>query len=381
MSELARIVASAEAAQSRGARSALATIVSVEGSSFRRPGARLWLGDSERIGSISAGCLEHDLAERALTLLARRRPELVRYDTASETDVLWGTASGCGGRLEILLEPVTGELIADLSWIVAETAQRRAAGLVTIWDGERPRRIRIDRNSREESADPLERGAKREGMLALERGRNRFGRPAAPRGPHHTTGDVPAGGDLLLLAEAHLPPIALTLFGSGDDAYATARLAESLGWEVVLVDRSAAADPTAGVRIRTGDPEPGKLPVDERAAIVLMTHNFHRDAEILERCGRRCGGYLGVLGPARRTLELLRHAGIDPAELPTLHAPPGLDLGGETPDEIALSLVAEIQARFAGRSGGMLRAHARPIHDSAEVLGTLTELEPERSPR
>jgi xanthine dehydrogenase accessory factor len=107
----------------------------------------------------------------------------------------------------------------------------------------------------------------------------------------------------------------------------------------------------------------GHVLYDARAAVLLMTHNFHRDAELLAKIVRTGIGYVGVLGPRRRTERLLVEAGMPAGDPSALHAPPGLDVGGETPEEIALSLLAEVQGHFAGRAGGKLRDRAAPIHD------------------
>ncbi len=316
MNELDRIVAAARASVGTGAPSALATILATEGSSFRRAGTRLWIGSDRRIGALSGGCLESDLAERARPVLATGRAVLVPYDSAADGDVLWGTASGCGGLLQILLEPLTPDLLADLEWIQRELAHRRTAVLATRWDGERAFRSRFASGAA--LPEPVDRS--------------------------------------LTLIETHLPPVALTIFGSGEDAGAVARLGGELGWRVLHL----ATTPDGDAALKEG-----AVLVDPRAAVLLMTHNFHRDAELLERFAASSAGYIGVLGPKRRTVELLARAGMPPRSLAALHAPPGLDIGGETPEEIALSVTAEIQAHFAGRSGGKLRERSAPIHDRA----------------
>lgn len=313
MNELDRIVEAARGSVDSDVPSALATILATAGSSFRRAGTRLWIGDGRRVGAISGGCLESDLAERSRAVLASGRPIVVPYDSAADGDVLWGSASGCGGLLQILLEPVTLALVADLEWVLGELGSRRAARLVTLWDGVRAHRVRGDARS---LPDP------------------------SP----------------LVLDERHLPPVALTIFGPGDDARTTARLAHDLGWKVLHLPSTPAGDAALGS---------GEVLADDRAAVLLMTHNFHRDADLLARIGALPFAYIGVLGPRRRTLELLAREGMPPESLAALHAPPGLDIGGETPEEIALSVVAEIQAHFAGRAGGKLRERSAPIHDRA----------------
>lgn len=327
----------------------LATVLAVQGSSFRRPGARLWIGARDRAGSVSAGCLEDDLAERAARLRTSGRSTLVSYDTATEDDVLWGTASGCGGRLDILLEPLTEEIVGHLAWMADESRRRRRCVLVTQWNGERAERHRVPESiaATEAIADGLA-GVAEE---TLRSGRNK----------------VLTDESRITLIEAAIPNVALTIVGGGDDAAALARHAALQGWDVCVVDRGRRLEQITGAVVTAEELEAIDLPFDERSAVVLMTHNFHRDAEILAHLKGRTLGYLGVLGPKRRTTELLCQIGLASASLAALHAPPGLDLGGETPDEIALSIVAEIQAVFAGRRGGMLRELNGPIHDRVDA--------------
>ncbi|HEU5161626.1 MAG TPA: XdhC family protein [Thermoanaerobaculia bacterium] len=349
MNELDRIVSAARASIAAGEPSALATILGTRGSSFRRAGTRLWIGAEQRVGAISGGCLESDLAERAKEVTRFSRPALISYDSSADGDVLWGMASGCGGILQILLEPLTPSLLRDLEWIQEELEERRTAVLLTAWDGERAARFRG-------------------GSSGIDQAQNALAERALSSGKSITASDASGG---LTLAEAHIPPVALTVFGSGADARATSRLAGVLGWRVLLL---ASAPETEEALAKKS------VLTDERSAALLMTHNFHRDAELLGTLGRTTTGYIGVLGPRRRTLDLLAMDGMPAAAARALHSPPGLDIGGETPDEIALSLLAEIQAHFAGRSGGKLRERSTPIHDREESVELPRHLVAEREP-
>jgi xanthine/CO dehydrogenase XdhC/CoxF family maturation factor len=343
MNELERILSAAHGSISSGEPSAVATILATEGSSFRRAGTRLWLGAGQRVGAVSGGCLESDLAERAGSVIRSARPLVIAYDSSADGDVLWGIASGCGGVLQILLEPLTPALLGDLAWLQDELEERRTAVLVTRWDGSRATRQRF-------AAAPAQQ-ATPETLLAAR----------AFRVGRTVTASEAAS---LLLAEAHFPPVALTVFGSGADARAVSRLAPSLGWKSVLLSDPPSADQALAK---------GEVLTDARSAVLLMTHNFHRDANLLARIGGTAAGYIGILGPRRRTLDLLGGEGMPAREMPALHTPPGLDIGGETPEEIALSLLAEIQAHFAGRQGGKLRERLTPIHDRESSI----EIEPQ----
>lgn len=343
MHELTEILQAAAASPQP---SALATILHVRGSSFRRAGARLWLGVASRVGSVSAGCLEHDLAERSRAVIESGQPALVSYDTSSEDDILWGTSSGCGGRLEILLEPWTTELESVLSLAEKSLSSRESCVIVHEWEDGQIRRAFFPREKKMACASELRSVA----LEALEAGRSAMA-------------VTDAGG--VRLIEVLAPPIALTLFGAGEDARRVAALGASLGWSVAMVHRSFAERPPSIEGVRSFPMLAGGHPADSRSAVVIMNHDYYHDAEILKAAVAWPAGYLGIVGPARRTTDLLKTAGLSGSELGRLHSPAGLDLGGETPAEIALSIVSEIQARLNGHRGGPLKESSAPIHRPA----------------
>ena len=343
MNELTEIL---EAAAASARPSALATIIHARGSSFRRPGARLWLGAEKRIGSVSAGCLEHDLAERSRDVIESGRPSLISYDTSSDDDVLWGTASGCGGRLEILLEPWTEELRSMLSLAESTLSSRDGCAIVHEWDGREVRRAFFRHEQKLSCGSALRSTA----LEALSSGRS-------------VMTVIETGGYRLI--EVMAPPIALTIIGSGEDARRSAALAASLGWSVVMVHRSFAEKTPSLEGVRFLAALKADHPSDQRSAVVIMSHDYYYDAEILEAAATWPAGYLGIVGPIRRTNDLLRTARLPDQALERIHAPAGLDLGGETPGEIAISIVSEIQAVLNGHGGGPLRESGGPIHRPA----------------
>lgn len=317
-----------------GSPAVLATLVSVEGSSYRKPGARmLWFPDGMRTGSISGGCLEEDLIERARRVLESGRAETVLYDTTAENDLVWGTSTGCDGRVRVLLERLPAA---------------------------RPRWCRILLANRE---------ARRDTALAVVHGEA----PGLAPGTYLAT-DLPAGTDGAPVFYDNVPPpFPLVIFGAGDDAQPLVRLAAELGWHVTVVDSRPAyatperfpcaaalfAAPLAGA-VESAQPGP-------RTPVVLMTHRYRDDAMLLRSLLPQPLAYLGLLGPRRRTQRLL--AEIEAGGLVVtdemrarLHAPVGLDLGGTTPETVALAILAEIQARFAGRQASFLRDRPGPIH-------------------
>jgi xanthine/CO dehydrogenase XdhC/CoxF family maturation factor len=311
---------------------ALATLVEVEGSSYRRPGARLLLlPDGYRVGSISGGCLEEDVMERARRVLATGRPEMAAYDTTAENDLVWGVGLGCQGLVKIFIEklPATRPLWVDV--LGANLASRRDTD------------------------------------LAVE-----FGGPS-PAGTHLAAGSPPtAPGNAIFLETLQAPP-ALIVFGAGDDAGALLRLATQLGWHLTVADAraayaTAARFPEANAIVVAPAAElADRLEFDERSFVVVMTHRFADDLYLLRALLPHPLAYLGLLGPRKRTDRLLARLNAEgftpePAMLAKLHAPVGLDLGGDTPETVALAIVAEIQARLARRTPGFLRERRGPIH-------------------
>ena len=306
----------------------LATLVSVEGSSYRRPGARLLLtAAGERIGSISGGCLEEDVLVRAQAVAASGKPELVVYDTSSENDLVWGVGLGCHGVVQVLLE----KLPAQPAW---------ATTLMVNLTGRRPTRL----------------GVAWRGTGALG---TRLGSITSE--------------DRGIFLEDICPPVSLLVFGAGDDARPLVRLAHELGWEITVADprlafateeRFPEADrvicAAADKLVAQVRPEPGAL-------AVVMTHHYVHDAPILQALLPLPLAYIGLLGPKKRAERILTDlkaggATINREQFERLHAPVGLDLGAETPEEVALSILAEMQATRATRDARPLRDRKGPIH-------------------
>jgi xanthine/CO dehydrogenase XdhC/CoxF family maturation factor len=316
--------------------SVLATLATVEGSSYRRPGARLlMMAGGVRIGSISGGCLEEDVMARASHVLATGRAETVVYDTTSENDLVWGVGLGCHGVVRVVIE----KLPPQPAWAVmlAENfAARRATALAVV-------------HQAEDAA-----------LLGTRSGAD-FAASSA-------TG--PSGVFFNTIA----PPTALAIFGAGDDAQPLARLAHELGWRVAVADPRAAFAtakrfPTADALVVGPAAELAEhVALDSDTMAVVMTHHYVHDVPLLRALLPRPLAYLGLLGPKKRADKILADlAGegvvVTPAQRSRLHAPVGLDLGADSPEQVALAIVAEMQASLSGRDGRPLRQRTRPIHE------------------
>lgn len=340
---------------------ALATLTQTSGSTFRRPGARMLVcGDGTVVRGLSGGCPEADIIGRAHEVIATGEARIVRYDRESGLDAL--LELGCGGELEVLIEPLTQA--RDLAFVDAAARcldARRNGVLATVYrrDGRvlapKPRRMVIDegRILVNEFGASLISGVLAD--LALERVTSR---PTVERFSH-------GGNEYEALLEALIPPYALFIVGINAAAVALARIASVLGWQVTLIDDRDDRTPPGvlpdGVRRVTATAATilDAVEPDTRSFAVVMTHNLGRDIDYLRALGTAPLGYLGSLGSRSRAKRL--HDGVGPSAT-SLHAPAGLDLGGETPEEIALAISAEILAVTTGRRAESLSQTTGPIH-------------------
>jgi xanthine dehydrogenase accessory factor len=334
MKEIQAIVGRLLAPETRD--TVLATLVSVEGSSYRRPGARLLVDtNGRRTGSISGGCLEEDVLARARRVLATGQAETVTYDTTSENDLVWGVGLGCHGVVSILLE----KLPARPDWAItlaANFAARRSTRLAVVHRADQP----ADLGTR----------------LAAT-----------------TTGTSPPAAASIFLDRVP-PPTALVIFGAGDDAQPLARLAKELGWHVTIADPRAAFATAArfpeadGFVVAPAEDLVARTQPDSDTLAVVMTHHYVHDVPLLRDLLARPLAYLGLLGPRKRAQKILADltaAGTasTPERSGQLHAPVGLDLGADTPEQVALAIIAEMHAVLNRRDARPLRERTGPIHE------------------
>ena len=372
MSDLSDILAAAERSAALNEAATLATVVRVEGSSYRLPGARMFVDAAgRRVGTISGGCLESDVARRGRVLTADRPVAVVRYDAGDDgsgDDAAWGFALGCNGSVEVMVErlapgdPLVGFLRTCL------TDRRRGAVLhVFHADGDA-------------DASPGARLAVwDDGTVAVDTaglaGRTTLATDAAATartGESATIVYDTAGGRLHVLAEAVVPPVPLVIFGGGHDAVPLVAAAKALGWHVTVCDRRpghARPDrfPLADAVVVASAAEGlAGVPLSADTVAVVMTHHYPEDHALLRHLLASPARYLGMLGPRARTDRMLADGPPpSPGQLARLHAPVGLDLGGDGSAAVAVSVAAEVLAALNGRPGGPLRDRAGPIHRPA----------------
>ena len=348
---------------------AVATVVRVAGSSYRRAGARMLFGaDGERVGMLSGGCF--DLDDRARQAMRTGRPSRHRYDTTAPADVVIGSGSGCQGVVDILVAPVDdGHRPSLRECLEPSLRQGRPAALATVIDPPATDPERAPLGARLlVTGDGPARGSLGDAGLdaAVER------RARSLLGSERVTADrYPAGrGTAQVMIEGIMPVRRLAVFGAGDDAAPLAVIGAQAGLSVTLTDhRPAYADPqrhpAAAAVLHAADAADAvrRIAPGPRTACVSVTHDYLRDAAILAALKETPAAYVGVIGPRSRAERLIAESGWEDGDPGRLYCPAGLDIGAQTPEEIALSVVAEILGVLSARTAGHLRDRAGPIHD------------------
>ncbi len=372
MKEIEDILSSFEQAKKAGRRTALATVVHVEGSSYRRPGARMLVTeDGQLTGAISGGCLEGDALRKALLAIDQQKNKLVTYDTSDEEDAKFGVQLGCNGIVHILFEPVIEGKSNPLQLLQNCIAKRQNAALITLFlinnvEAEQPGTrflyladgTVLNNLEDDKLFNPVFDEA-RETLTRLD---------------SSIKEDFPNVKGQSVFAEFLKPAVSLVIAGAGNDAIPLANMAHILGWHTTVVDgrpahATKARFPKAkNVIVAKPFEVLGNLQPDPQTVFVLMTHNYNYDLALfrellkLDECI-----YIGTLGPKKkleRMLDDLASGGIELTEeqLSKVFGPVGLDIGAENSEEIALSILAEINAVLTGKAGSSLRDKKYPIH-------------------
>jgi xanthine/CO dehydrogenase XdhC/CoxF family maturation factor len=368
--ELATILGICSARQENAL--ALATLVKTSGSTYRRPGARmLVLRNGEPVGSVSAGCLERDVVEKAQAASQKGESILVTYDTSAEEDIVFGAGLGCKGTAHILIEPLRpGSAADDFIRFAGGIFQRRQSGAAaTVFHvrGNVPVRIG-DRLMLDTDGNVT-------GQIGEQNLRAQlFGAATESLSANRTRTvqfELPGGGAEALV-EVIDAPAPLVIFGAGYDAAPLARLAREAGYHVTVADvRPAYAQvarfPEADAVVVVRPEAIAALGLNQRTAAVIMSHNYLTDCAFLKAALPLKLRYLGLMGPRARALQMLQELRLPGLEmeddlLRRIHNPVGLDIGAENPEQIALAILAEIQAVMAGRPGGSLSEKKGPIH-------------------
>jgi len=339
-----------------GRPAALAIVTRIRGSAYRRPGAKLLIEeDGSFVGGVSGGCLEEDVRQVGLQVLATGLSRRLHYETSDDDNRVWGLGLGCDGEVDIAVVPVTAEaalgtwaqvrdlLDGDLGFALSVTIEDGGCGGAVVV-GESGRLAgRLDDAAADAEVDTVAGAALRARRSGLH--------PAGPR---------------TVFTEVLLPPPNLLVCGAGDDARPLVAFAAAVGFRVIVADHRAAyltagrfPDARKLLSLRPDD-ESAELPADGPTYAVVMTHALKRDRAWLRRLSATDLPYVGVLGPRARTEKML--ADLGPRNRERIFGPVGLDLGADGPEQVALSILAEVLAVASGREPRHLRERAVSVH-------------------
>ena len=376
MKEIMDIISAFDKAQSEGKQTALATVVHVEGSSYRKEGARMLIAeDGELTGAISGGCLEGDALRKALFVMQEKKAKLVVYDTSNEDDVEVGFQLGCNGIIQVLIEPInTDEPSHPISILKEALTTRHYAMVVTVFSLNRnisqvgtclllKEDGTIIKTISDESLVNIVINDVRTGLAQKESSIKNY---------------IFQEGELTAFINLIKPQITLVIVGAGNDAMPLVKIGELLGWKVLVVDgRPNYANTkrfSSGCQVIVSKPEQifSEIDIDDQTVFVLMTHNYNYDLAMLRELIMRNVRYIGVLGSRgkmARMIDEIKNEGLEiDKEMHKIFGPVGLDVGAETPEEIALSIIAEIQTVLHGGTGQHLRQQKLPNPQSMEEI-------------
>lgn len=371
MKEISDIVKAYDTAQSEGKQTALATVVFIEGSSYRRPGARMLVTEDGKLtGAISGGCLEGDALRKALLVMIKQQPMVVTYDTTDEDDAKLGVGLGCNGVIQILIEPILPQNPDNaIELFKALLKQRQVGVIITIFS-------LVNKKAPAQGTSMLVTEEKIKISFLLNKSLNDALLTDAGevlRSQISTIKTYGTNDEYTAFIEAVEPSIALVIVGAGNDAIPLVQFANILGWHITIADgranyATAGRFPLANrVLVSKAENILSDIKADKQTAVVLLTHNYNYDLSALEALLNSGIKYIGSLGPKnklQRMLDELHEKGmeIDEAHIQNIYGPVGLDIGAETAEEIALSVIAEIKAAFSKRQGASLRCRETPIH-------------------
>jgi xanthine dehydrogenase accessory factor len=372
--EINEIITTYKQAQQKGIKTALATVVYVEGSSYRRPGARMLVEEDGRMtGAISGGCLEGDALRKALLAIHQKQNKLVTYNTLDEDDVEFGVQLGCNGIVHILFEPIDPQDENNpIALLERSQLFRRETVLVTLFSlhnfhGHQPGTcFFLDAESSYSKIDEagLKTIVQQDASSVLQSGSSFI--------KEYDQFELTAFVELLQ------PPVSLIIIGAGNDAFPLIEMTRVLGWQITVADgrpTHASAQRFPNVhQLITGKPADiiKQLVIDKWTVFLLMTHNYKYDLAMMKELLQINCSYIGTLGPKKRLermFEELKEEGITitDEQKQMIYGPIGLDIGAEAAEEIALSVLAEIKAVFADRYGGFLRNRSVSIHTRNEL--------------
>jgi xanthine/CO dehydrogenase XdhC/CoxF family maturation factor len=349
-------------------KAALVTVVSIQGSSYRRTGARMLVLDNGiYFGGISGGCLEGDALRRAQKAIFKSKPSIVTYDTSQDDGHEIGVGLGCNGIIDVLITPLNNNDKDPVYLLSVISEAREPAVLVTIIGCLETSDIFGQTILFETEEQFISLFAIKDiGVLVLKDIKQALANKNSETINYDT-----ATGTIRIFIEVIMPSLNLIIYGSNYDILPAASIGRQLGWNVTVVMNIAKANK---VLIETAtsiiDNKSNQQPViDSYTAVVLMAHDYKTDLDNLKKILPTKASYIGLLGPRKRSEKMFselpkENIGLSGYSMDRIYAPCGLDIGASNSEEIALSIAAEIRAHFAKRQGMSLKFRKGTIYNN-----------------
>ena len=370
MHELQAIIDAFEASQQKRKAVFMATIVNTFGSTYRQKGAKMLIIETgEMVGTLSGGCVENDIFQYTKQIVSK--PLLINYDATSQEDLIWGFGLGCNGTVQILLEKLDQlNNLSPLNLITQCLKNKKHGAIATIFSVEG--RVNLKIGSRfilypddTTYTDIQDRELKK--AIASDTIAAKNTRQSTVNKYQLSSGSVEVFIDVIQ------PPTSLIIFGAGRDVLPIVKLAKVIGWQVTVVDcraqektyqRFALADK---IILTRRDIINQQISVDENTVAVVMTHNYFDDRDIIKFLLPTSISYLGVMGSKNRIAKIIEELNPTKTQLEKLYSPIGLNIGADTPAEIASAIVTEIQAVLTKRNAGFLRSCSQSLHQRYDI--------------
>ncbi|MDJ0635636.1 MAG: XdhC family protein [Xenococcaceae cyanobacterium MO_188.B29] len=370
MHELQAIINAFETSQQKGETTFLATIVNTVGSTYRQKGAKMLITETgEMVGTLSGGCVENDIWQ--YTKKIEKEPLLISYDATSEEDLIWGFGLGCNGAVQILLEKLDQlNYLSPLNLIAQCLKNQKQGAIATIFSVEGKIDLKIGSrfiiypdNTNYDNIQEQE----LKNAIAADTIKAKNIRQST------VTKYQLSSGSVEVFIEVIQPPTSLIIFGAGRDALPVVELAKAIGWQVTVVDCRAQEKThqrfaiTDKIILTRRDIISQQISVDENTVAVVMTHNYFDDRDIIKFLLPTKIPYLGVMGSKNRITKIIEELNPNKTLLEKLYSPIGLDIGADTPAEIASAIVTEIQAVLTKRNAGFLKHRSQPLHQRYDI--------------
>lgn len=351
-------------------KAALATVVRVEGSSYRRTGARMLVLESgEWIGGISGGCLEGDALKKARLAMSQNKATLITYDTTDDDPYQIGVGLGCNGIIDVLITPLDSQNPNNAVRQLQSCIDQRTPNLVVTVTGISKVHacialgnvFRFDNETHFAANFPL--FQLNESLIpAIQEALD----TSKSISKEYILND---GTKLTLFLEVIPPAIQLHVFGSNYDVYPMVKVAKELGWRVICVCNPAKMHASLSEMADAVVQKDHQPEIDNFTAAISMCHDYESDYRNMQMLLKTDIKYIGLLGPKKRTLKMYDRMTDEGISLTTeqeerIFSPVGLDIGAATPEEIAISVCAEIRAFFSGRDGNRLKYRPKPIYEN-----------------